>query len=153
MIQRIQTVFLILALLCMSLFFFFPYASIEQADAVTAEFSITGAELIKEAEAIKYNVFPLTIIVVLVSVISFITIVLFKRRMLQIRLSFLNIVLQVGSIGMMYYFVYSASKSYGESFSLNVMIVLPLVAAILTFLAIRAIAKDEALVQSINRIR
>lgn len=153
MIQRIQTVFLLLSLLSMGLLFFFPYANLEQKDSVIVEFSIKGAELTKDNEKLDYNVLPLTIIVVLSCCITFITILLFKKRMIQIRLSFLNIILQLGTAGMMYYFVYSANKSFGESFSVNVMLVLPLVAAIFSFLAIRAIAKDEALVRSIDRIR
>jgi len=73
--------------------------------------------------------------------------------MIQIRLSVFNLVLQIGSLGLMYYFIYYANKQFADEFSLNVLFVMPIIALVLTYLAIRNIGKDEALVRSVNRIR
>jgi hypothetical protein len=43
------------------------------------------------------------------------------------------------------------SGKFGTDYSTSILIILPAVAFIFTFLAIRAIARDEALVQSLNR--
>lgn len=153
MIQRIQTVFLLLALVSMLLLFAFPYGNVLAESEQIISFEITGTEYPKDGEIKTYSALPLTIMIGLICFISFITILLFKKRMIQIRLSFFNMVLQLGSVGMMYFFIYQANKVFGEGFSVNVLIIIPIVAMILTFLAIRNIGKDEALVRSINRIR
>lgn len=153
MIQRIQTVFLLLALISMVMLFAFPYGNVLVPESGVTEFNVYSIEYIKDGELKEYSVLPLTILVALICAISFITIILFKKRMLQIRLSFFNMVLQLGSVGLMFYFIYNANKVFGEEYSVNVLIIIPLVAAIFTFLAIRNIGKDEALIRSINRIR
>ena len=153
MIQRIQTVFLLLALGIMIIVFVMPYGIVTDENNSEIEISVTGAEYIKDGELTDFSVLPLTIIISIICTISFITIILFKRRMLQIRLSFVNLVLQAGSVGMMYYYIYNADKIFGQDFSVNIILILPVAALILTFIAIRQIAKDEALVKSLDRIR
>ncbi len=153
MIQRIQTVFLLLALICMGLLLFFPYGNIMTVNNEIVEFSVFGTEYQTEQQAKNYSALPVAIIVLLTCAVSFITILLYKKRMIQIRLSFFNLVIQLGSIILMYYFIYSANKLFGEDFSINVLLIFPLIAMILTFLAIRNIAKDEALVRSLDRLR
>jgi hypothetical protein len=154
MIQRIQTLFLLLALLSMLLLNFFPYGRLLTEDLPIIDFSISGPQI---TDKINNNVdnfaMPLQILVGIVCFISFITIFLFKKRMIQIRLSVFNLVLQIGSLGLMYYFIYYANKQFADKFSLNVLFVMPIIALVLTYLAIRNIGKDEALVRSVNRIR
>lgn len=73
--------------------------------------------------------------------------------MLQIRLSVINIVLLLGLEGLMFYYVSVIKNELEGNVSYNVLIVFPVVSAILVYLALRAIAKDEALVRSLNRLR
>ncbi len=73
--------------------------------------------------------------------------------MLQIRLSVFNIIIQLGSIGLMFFFLFQANNEFGESWSTSIVIILPAIAMIFTYLAIRSIGKDEALVRSVSRLR
>ncbi len=153
MLQRIQSLFLVLALICTGLFYALPFGEIILADSSSLDAKMTGIEYIKNGQASFYSLLPLLIMMSLINLITLLSIFLFKHRMLQIRLNVFNVVLQLGSIGIMFYFLTNASKEIGVDYQTGILIVLPAVAAILTFLAIRQIAKDEALVRSISRLR
>ena len=74
--------------------------------------------------------------------------------MLQIRLSIFNLVLMIGFnqfFGFIFYKVYSVEELLFNK--IGVGVIMPLIAIILTILAIRRIGSDEALVQSLNRLR
>jgi hypothetical protein len=91
--------------------------------------------------------------IIAVLLISFVTIFLYHRRLLQIRLCVLTIVMLVGLQGVMYYVVYAYGENLNSKPSYNLVFIFPLIAAILNFLALRAIARDEALIRSLDRLR
>jgi len=131
MIQRIQTLFLLAATgLLFSMFF-----------ANMAYFN---------TETIKYTNIPTLLIMLIVTfTLSFITIFLYRHRILQIRISVLNSLIMLGFQGWILWMFFS--KETASAFSITA--VFPIVAAILTFLAIRYIARDEAMVRSTSRLR
>lgn len=153
MIQRIQSLYLLLALICVGILLFVPFGEIVTKSSETIQIGIGGFDYQKEGETKNFSVLPLIIMISISALTSFVTILLFKKRMLQIRLSVFNFIIQLGSIGLMFFFILQANKLVGESWSTHISIILPAIAAILTYLAIRAIGKDEALVRSISRIR
>lgn len=69
--------------------------------------------------------------------------------MIQLRVSIFNSIIMIGYqiwLGYMYY-----TSPIGSIFSITV--VFPIIAAILTFMAVRYIARDEALVRSVRSLR
>jgi hypothetical protein len=153
MIQRIQSLFLLSSLICTGLFYFLPFGNIITADDSVIPLIVKGVNYTKNGEAAFYSLLPMLIMISLINLITLTSIFLYKKRMLQIRLNIFNIITQLGSIGMMFYYLTNAAKQIGTDYSTKILIVLPIVAAILTFMAVRAIAKDEALVRSISRLR
>lgn len=153
MLQRIQSLFLVLALICTGLFYVLPFGEIILANSSSLDVKITGIEYLKNGQTEFYSLLPLLILISLINIITFSSIFLFKHRMIQIRMNIFNLVLQLGSIGIMFYFLTNAAKNIGVDYQTSILIILPAVAAIFTFLAIRQIAKDEALVRSISRLR
>lgn len=154
MIQRIQTFYLLIALALMAIVIAVPYGNILLENGNIVDFKATGVEIAQEnGDNLNVNTLPLMILLILSTSITLISILLFKKRMLQIRLSFLNIILMLGNIGVMYFFMRDTETKFAVEASYNVLMVFPLAAAILTFLAIRSIGKDEALVKSLDRIR
>lgn len=156
MIQRIQTLYLVIALVCMSLFYFIPFGSIEmQTEAGISDVSLGlyGADFSAGDGVEHYSTLPLLILLSFVVLTIVSTILLYRHRILQIRMCVFNAILALGCSGLAFFYLYQASEKYGTDFSTSVLVVLPIVAAILLFLALRAIAKDEALVRSIDRIR
>jgi glucan phosphoethanolaminetransferase (alkaline phosphatase superfamily) len=152
MIQRIQTLFLLLASISLGVLLFIPLGHLITPNEILVDFQYNGipaGDLIENS----YNVLPLTILMYVTTALCFLSIILYKRRTLQIRLCGINIFLIVGQIGLFLFYFFNAAKQLDARKDFNISIVLPVVAIILLFLAIRHIAKDQALVLSADRIR
>ena len=143
MIQRIQSVFLLLASgSCFGLF---------ATDAADTPAPVASSDLFADG---SFNVFddPILIaIVVLAGVVFLADIFLFKNRKLQVTLSRLGLALMLIGAGYSSYLWYSDSA--GASATPDVGIALPVLAVIFALLAGRYIAKDEKLVRSADRLR
>ena len=152
MIQRIQTLFLFLALVCMSILYFVPFGSLEmqtETGITDVPMGLYGVDFGEE----HYSTLPLLILLSVVVLILLATIFLYRHRMLQIRICVFNLIMTLGCSGLAFFFLYQASEKFGTNYSTSILVVLPIVAAIFIGLAIRGIAKDEALVKSLDRIR
>ena len=154
MIQRIQTVYLLIAEMLIGALFFVPFAEIAGKEGSIYRFDIKGIYLegIQKSEII-YSSLPLVILWAVSLILILATIFLFKNRILQMRLSTINIFILLGIDGLIYYYVWSIAKVLLGVYSLTIYLVFPVIAAILIYLAIRAISEDELLVRSIDRIR
>ena len=135
----------------MSFFYFLPFGSLicDSCEAAEIPMGLYGVDFGEE----HYSTLPLLILVSVVVLILFVTIFMYKHRILQIRLSIFNAILTMGCSGLAFFFLYQASEKFGTNYSTSILVVLPIVAAIFIGLAIRGIAKDEALVKSLDRIR
>jgi hypothetical protein len=155
MIQRIQTLYLLLVVVLTTVTFFSPVAGLQHAEqAAIYEMSYRGLfEMNVSGNNMLANTWMLTALMALIPLLSFITIILFKKRMLQIRLIIFNIVLMAGFYGLMFIYLWQYGKSLEASLYLEIPAAFPLVGIILSIMAIRAIGKDEALIKSLNRIR
>ena len=154
MIQRIQTIYLLIAEMLVGILFFVPFAEIAGKEGNIYRFNIKGIymEGIQKTEII-YSSLPLIMLWAVSLILILSTIFLYKNRILQMRLSTINIFILLGFCGLIFYYVWSSAKVLSGVYSLKVYLVFPIIAAILIYLAIRAIAKDELLVRSIDRIR
>ena len=155
MIQRIQTVYLLLAAALMSLTLFLPLATIWQGDhEVVVKTWFADGTVGFKAPLPLY----LGIILSVATALPFVTIFLYKKRMTQIRLCVSEIVLLLGSVAFIALYCYRMCDVLAElmqelNFTLGFAALMPVVAIIPMVLAIRGIAKDEALVRSLDRIR
>jgi hypothetical protein len=93
------------------------------------------------------------IIVGLMLLNAVICFLIYKKRILQIRLTTINIFMMIGSIILLWYNISSFAKDNDAQIFYNIPMVIPIITIILSYLAIRAIGKDEALIRSIDRIR
>ena len=109
------------------------------------------AKGIFNGEELIFNGMAIFIFIPVIALLHFITIFLYKKRILQIRILVFSIVLLLGLFGLFFYFSYAGFD--GAKIAFKVPVAFPLVAVILDYLAIRAIGKDEALIRSLNRIR
>ncbi len=152
MIQRIQSVYLFFALIITGSLFFLNLAELATASegyVLTYKGVFTsGEDVIMAMPALALN-----ILLILAMVFTIATLFLYKKRMLQIRLSALNMGLHAGLSVMIFYFGKIAAKEFHAELSFNWPLILPLISIILIFLAMRSIGKDEALIRSLNRIR
>jgi len=153
MIQRIQTLYLFLALVAMGLMFFFPFAEILSGEGLIYIFKFDGLYASNGVSVYVQTIPPIILLGVILG-ITLVSIFLYKKRIIQMRLNFINMILMLGYAGLIYYYIYHFSEQL-ESVAVSYEFYdsFPFVAAIFTYLAIRAIGKDEALVRSIDRIR
>ena len=138
MIQRIQTVYLILTFIATSvLMLFIPL------------WTLKGGALF------YFNQDPIyTVIVGLSTMLTIISIISYKKRQNQFVMGRLNIILNLILLGL---FVYRSLNLSGDAAAVvsekGIGMFLPIVAIVLLVLANKAIKKDEDLVKSVDRLR
>ena len=147
MIQRIQSVYLIISIVLTGLLFLFPFAEIAKDGAIYL-FNFKGILL---DGVLKVNGVAISVLLVLIMGLHGLAIFGYKNRPRQIRIVVFAILAILALIGLFIYFTYLSFSGALISFKFGAA--LPLVAIIIDYLAIRAIGKDEALIRSIDRIR
>lgn len=156
MIQRIQSVFLLLASAAGLLTFFFPIANFF-SDNYSIQFSVMGIEKFTDySDDVSVNTIPLMCCSAMIVILPFITIFLYKRRYLQIRITRFTIFLDLIFLALVFFYyvpnIEEVTLSTAEYIKL-VGIYLPLLSLILLILAIRFISKDEKKIRAADRIR
>ena len=156
MIQRIQTLYLLIVVVAMSLTLSLP--SMRAISPEGIDFAFSNLRGLYPTEQGGFNITGVTMWLLftnaIILIISLLTIFTYKWRVIQMRLSSFNMVLLVGYYAILFFTRYVILEQNAmESTTFSWPIVLPLVSAILTYLALRAIAKDEALVRSLDRLR
>ena len=149
MIQRIQSVYLLVVTILMVICMCSPVGSII---ASTNEISEFGNLCITLPDGTKdYAPWALFAILLVVAALSFGTIFLFKKRMLQIRLTIFSSVMLIGYYLALVAYIFMLAEE--TTFSASWTICLPFVGIILNWLAIRGLGADEALVKAYDRLR
>ena len=155
MIQRIQTLYLLGIVVLTTLMMCLPLAYFVGGEET---FNLYGYGLrsVATGEMYKTTIF-LAIMLVAAALLPLVNIFLYKRRMTQIRYCIVEFVLLVGAVIMLavhYYLFYRAFADFDfHALSLKVTMLLPIASMFLNYLAMKAIAADEALVRSVDRIR
>ena len=149
MIQRIQTIYLLAVTILMVICMCNPIGSIIAGTNEISEFSNLSITL--PDGTVDYSPWALFAILLVVSILSFITIFLFKKRMLQIRLTIFSSVMLIGYYMVLVAYIFMLAEEV--SFSPSWTICIPFIGVILNWLAIRGIGADEALVKAYDRLR
>lgn len=89
----------------------------------------------------------------LVAVASLALIFLFKRRMLQMRLTIFLLLVILGQLGYIAWTSWQFTAQTGASFAVRFPLALPLICLPLLYLAARRMIYDETLVRASNRLR
>ncbi len=155
MLQRIQTLYLLAATILMLLMLFLPLAEIatEQATIYTV---LSKGWYIMEGETAELAMatWPVFILALVLAILTFINIFLYKTRKLQIRICIYSIILAFGMIGILYYYFVIGFRQLDEpAYALRFPVVVPAITIILIYLAFRGIRKDEILIKSLDRLR
>lgn len=152
--QRIQTVFLVIAIISLVASIFLPVWTNQDASGKTHILYPLHYSVYENNEAITtYMPYSLVAIFAIASAtLAFIEIGKYKSRMLQMKLGALNSLFLVATIGSALYFASEMMKTYqGGQYGLGMW--LPGVAVICNLLANRFIRKDEKLVRDSERLR
>ena len=143
MFFRIQSLFLTIAAGLLISMFFAPMIRFVGEDTV-----------IRFVEVAAFKGFTLTTIFQLVcAVLSIVTLVSFKNRIRQIRLCNLNTLILIAYQIILAVYFFQRDTKLGEDALFTVPCIFPICAAIITFIAMRYIARDEAMVMAASRLR
>ncbi len=155
MIQRIQTIFLFLATVFAGILFFTPMFSFNYGGELM-KLTIWGVKNASDALsfAATYSL-PLILITVLIVAIPAVTIFMYKKRELQLKLSSLNVFLNAALCGLIFLFYASniEEKTGVETVSYLFGTYIPLINMVLSVLAMRWVKKDIELLKSVDRLR
>ena len=136
MIQRIQTVYLLIsALVIGGLYLWFPIIKSE-----------SGFIIISNNEPLVVGLIFGSILLTLLSILNF------KKRQLQFVINRLSIILNFLLLGV---FVYRSLTLSGETLvsEKGIGVLLPIISIVFLVMANKAIKKDEDLVKSVDRLR
>ena len=161
MIQRIQTLYLLLVVILGTLLCIFS----------PVEFLLPDATDYVSLHAL--DKWPLAVMSIAIPLLALVIIFLYKRRLLQVRLNIMNVVLCLGYYALLALYVAYIVKGYEPLGAVNCQLstvncqlstvncewyltmwsAIPLVNVVLTMMATRRILKDEALVRAADRLR
>lgn len=161
MLQRVQSLFLLGVAICMGLLLISDIweENLPDKNQVIAldAYALTTAPLTESNDAFKViqSTWYIAVLATLSAGVAFFEIFRYQNRLTQLKLGLLNVLLMVGVLGSMVYFIFegetlSANATQGD---FEVGIYLPGFALILNLLANRFIRRDEQLVRSVDRLR
>lgn len=177
MIQRKQTVFLLLAALLLVMCFMFPIASFRGSAPlgvpVTGDLNLVAKDVPETMSQILngepvvmgqrgfVNVWPLMVITIVVAAIALVSIFLYKNRVVQMRVVAVGFLLSVLNVFLVFIwavdaFVDKASAAMActeVKVTYGVSTWAMIAAAVLMLLAQRSIKKDEEKVRAADRLR
>ena len=152
MIQRIQSIFLFVSLFFLVPMFFAPVAEMIYETGEIFAFDLTGFyQTEAETTIMLSNQYSIMILGILIGTLNLIIILMYKSRVLQMRLCVYNMLLLAGLMGIVLFVLYTVPNVRSVSFSLPT--VFPIISLILHYLAFRGIRRDEMMVQALSRLR
>ena len=151
MIQRIQTLFLLAVALLSGLILTGDLIQLTAGGGTVFSMSFLGME--NNGGEVIQRLWPMTVILAVVPLLALVTIFLYKKRSLQMRLTMLVLLLSLGTLILGAFYVLMFDRKIDVNIIWKVKVLFPLITAILAWLAWRAILKDEVRVRSYDRLR
>ena len=156
MIQRIQTLFLVLVIIANVLIFFFPLTSF-LTELNYYKLYITELKNMTPGSEIHFSsivTLPLILLNIAMIFLTIVSIFKYKNRLLQIRLNKFNILLTIFIIvGIFFGYPKLVEMGINASPAFSIGAYFPIASLILLFFANRFILKDEKLIKSADRLR
>ena len=150
MIQRVQTLYLLLVVILGTLLCFFS----------PIEFLTPEATEYVRLQA--FDKWPLAVMTLSIPLLALVNIFLFKRRLLQARLNIMNVIFCIGYYALVTLYAAFVVKGYeaihgmtlaDADWYITLWAAIPAVNVVLLMMATRRILKDEALVRAADRLR
>jgi hypothetical protein len=142
MIQRVQSLYLLLTAIISALLFYVPLF----------QYPLSATDTAPHMYFVSANAF-LLILNIVVGALSFITIFFFKNRKLQLRACRLCLMLIFVMVGLLFYTSDALAGGIDQRVTFKAGAYLPLIQIVLVFLAHVGIKKDDKLVRSADRLR
>lgn len=148
MIQRKQSLFLLAVAIISGISLFIPFQNFKTDNKEWPICLLPGCS----AEVVSSSIYAPMILSFVSILLAFITIFLFKNRVLQYKLANLLALINIFVTGIFFLLSFTKPELQGESHFLFGAFI-PVINALIAFLAAHFIKKDELLVRNANRIR
>ena len=154
MIQRVQSLYLLISAIAMAGSLAMPFLlfSLPGTDITLYAFSIVDSSALLFSETAPF--YTLGVSIVLTAILPLITIFLYSKRSLQMRITIYGIILKlaiVAVVGYVWYMLTDVEPQFKTMPQIGVLCIA--IAIVLDWLAFTGIKKDDALVKSVDRIR
>lgn len=157
MLQRIQTIWLLISSALMSVAIFLPLVTITGMYGPCLDSSIVIRSYVIDrfaCEPYPVSAYTLCIFMALTALLSLVIIFLFNKRKLQIKLTHYSFILKMALLVVIVFYTYMLAGTFeDETIRPNLGTPFVVIAMIFDWLAVKAIRKDEDLVRSVDRIR
>lgn len=155
MIQRLQSIYLLLASLALFALFLFPIAHDVIVDNIPKTIKLTGMyEIINGQEMQTTSFIVLNIVSVIIALLPIVVIFFYKNRKKQLALCYGTILAIIGLsfwVAQTIKDVVAGANISANNYSIGAL--LPSIAIIMIIFAIKGIRKDEKLIRSADRLR
>ena len=166
MIQRIQTIYLLIVVILGISLYFCPVLQFTSNidDGVQRMFELSATGLEEQTEEYSYiadelppvvfnDTWGLGLSTLIMPALALIIIFLYKKRKLQARLSLLLFMFCLGYYGVLLIYAWFGKHNIAPDWAVLPSSCLPLINAVFSLMATRRILKDEALVRAADRLR
>ena len=155
MIQRIQSLYLLLTTLLSLLFLKGSFLSFIDKSGSVIKLTFKGIAKVAggQGQELIEKLLPVSALIILVPVFSLITIFIFKNRKIQLWLASSVIILNIIFIIVSIYYSWLVITEYDADIVPGFKMVIPLLMLVFAVLAYRGIRKDDNLVKSYDRLR
>ena len=156
MIQRKQTVFLLLSAIALGLLFYFPLATFigDKDSLILYVYKIVSLVPDHAPDVPTYFLMPLLSLNILMILLSVVTVFMFKNRLRQLNFVRINLILLLIMIAVFFFYdVNVLEEVSGGVVQYETGAYFPLIAFIFFILAYRGIMSDERLIRSADRLR
>jgi hypothetical protein len=124
-------------------------------------FTLNAAEGVLELKGLTFThlaefnlcFYPIGSLIAAAILLTLITIGLFKNRKLQIKVSYLNLIVNLLLVAYVVFSYIQLSQSEGSEVSINTGAYMPIIVLFFIIITIKLIKRDENLVNSLNRLR
>lgn len=152
MIQRIQSVYLLIAAILMAVVVCTPLAVLLGVSDSFYLFKSVG--IFADGSRFVYPSWAIAACAGVSALISFVAIFLFKKRKVQIKMCYISIILIILFYAAFAFYLSAGQTALDAKFTkVEYGLALPAISLVLTVLALSKIKADERLIQSLNRIR
>ncbi len=149
MIQRIQTIFWFIVAVLFIVMIPNDWMKIIATDG---DYNFSALGVFKADNQIITDI-PLIIYLAMMAVLNIVIIFLYKKRILQARLTIISIILTLCFYLLVLMYRYMSFEGEITATNWNFPLILPVINVILSVLAWRGAVKDEAKVRSLDRLR
>jgi hypothetical protein len=151
MIQRIQTLFLLAIIVLSGLMLTGNLITMDNGTGTL--FNISFAGLGEEGGEIIQRLWPLSVMLVIVPLLTLVAIFFYKKRQLQMRITMLVLLLSLGTLVLGAFYIIMFDRKIDVTVIWKIKAIFPLISVILAWLAYRSMLKDDIMVRSYDRLR